>query len=316
MARSDPLNGRLVVLVGGSGFFGTHIAQDLLERGARLRIASRNPQRSFSLKPLAELGQLQFARCDVTRRDSLEASLRDADAVVYLVGSFDGDLETLHAEAAGNAAQIATEQGAQSFVYISGLGADLDSEAEYARTKALGEQAVLDAFPKATVLRPAALFGEDDEFIQMFAGLISNLPVLPIFGVDAELQPLWVDDAAAAVANALADPNAHGGKIYEIAGPEKITMGELHERLAQAQGRDRRFLPVPDFASRLFAALPGTPMNSDQWKLLEEGSTVSGKLPGIDKLGVDPHPLGLFLDRWMTRYRKHGRFGVRVSRAG
>lgn len=315
MAITDPLSGKLVVLIGGSGFFGTHVAQALLERGARLRIASRHPEKAFRLKPLANLGQIQFARCDVTRPDSLEAVLQGADAAVYMVGSFSGDLKTLHATAAGNTATIAAEQGAESFVYVSGLGADTESEADYARTKALGEEAVLGAFPKATILRPSALFAEDDDFIQMFARLVSTLPVIPVFGSDSKIQPLWVDDAAEALANALADPATHGGKTYEIAGPDAITMGELHDRLAEAQGRDRTFLPVPDAAAKLFAALPGTPLNSDQWYLLKQGSVPSGKLPGIDKLGVTPHPLSLFLDRWMVRYRKHGRFGAKSASA-
>jgi NADH dehydrogenase len=86
-------------------------------------------------------------------------------------------------------------------------------------------------------------------------------------------------------------------------------MAELHRRIAEAQGRERTLLAVPDALAAVFAALPGTPMNADQWKLLKRGSTASGALPGCAQLGVQPKPLGLFLDRWMTRYRKHGRFG-------
>ncbi len=187
------------------------------------------------------------------------------------------------------------------------------SEASYARTKAEGEQAVLAAFPKATVLRPSVLFGEDDKFVNMFAGLIAALPVLPIFGADKQMQPLWVDDAAQAVGNALSDPGTHGGKTYEIAGPEPLTMGQINRMIAEAQGRSRTFVEVPDALSAIFAALPGTPMNGDQWKLLKAGSVPSGKLPGIKALGIVPKPLELFLGRWLVRYRKHGRFGESAS---
>jgi NADH dehydrogenase len=158
-------------------------------------------------------------------------------------------------------------------------------------------------------VRPSILFGEDDAFVNKFAGLIASLPVLPVFGSEAPLQPLFVDDAAEAIANALSDPARHGGKTYELAGPEVLTMDALHRRIAAAQGRERSFVAVPGPLAAAFAALPGTPINSDQWKLLERGSTASGALPGCAQLGVQPKPLGLFLDRWMTRYRKHGRFG-------
>jgi len=313
MATRDPLNGKLVLLLGGSGFLGTHIAQQLLTRGARLRLASRHPEKAFKLKPLGNLGQIQFARCNVATGYNLDAVMAGVDAVVYLPGSFKGDLAALHVRGAGDAAAAAKAAGAESFVLVSALGADAEADASYARTKAQGEQAVLAAFPTATVMRPSVLFAEDDNFINMFAGLIAALPVLPVFGPDAQLQPLWVDDAAEAIANALAAPALHGGKTYEIAGPEMLTMGEINRRIAASQGRQPLFLDMPDGLSGLFAALPGTPMNSDQWKLLKAGSTPSGKLPGIAALGVTPRPLELFLDRWMLRYRKHGRFGTRTS---
>jgi len=86
-------------------------------------------------------------------------------------------------------------------------------------------------------------------------------------------------------------------------------MDDLHRRIAAAQGRERAFIAVPDALSRVFAALPGTPMTRDQWAMLEQGNVASGTLPGLKALGVRPRPLGLFLDRWMIRYRKHGRFG-------
>ncbi len=313
MASNKALQDKLVVITGGSGFFGRHIAQALLEQGARLRIVSRNPEKAFALKPLANLGQLQFVRCNVTNPASVAAAMQGADAVVNLVGAFDGDLMQLIAGGAENVAKAAADAGASAMVHVSAIGADLTSEAEYAHAKAQSELDVLAAFPNATVLRPSLLFGEDDGFLTMFAGLISTLPVLPVFAPQAKLQMLFVDDAADAVVAALADPAKHGGKIYEIAGDEAISMLDLHERIAAAQGRKRIFIEMPDAISGIFAALPGTPMGRDQWILLKQGNVPSGKYPGIAKLGVAPRPLDLFLDRWMIKYRKHGRFTQRVS---
>lgn len=316
MAQQGPLEDKLVVLIGGGGFVGTHLAQELLRRDARLRIAERHPEKAFNLRPLANLGQIQFTRCDVTHRPSLEAAIAGADAVVYLVGSFGRGQEALHATGAQIAAQAAAENGAQAFVYISALGADPASDSTYASTKGRGEELVRAAFPGATVLRPSILFGEDDNFINLFAGLIGGLPIVPVFGGDARLQPAWVDDAADAAANALADPRNHGGKTYELTGPEVLTMRELHIRIARAQGRDRRFLAMPDGLARLFAALPFTPMNADQWKLLRRGTVATGTLPGLAELGVAARPLDLFLDRWMIRYRRYGRFTQAASGTG
>lgn len=311
------LNGKVITVLGGSGFLGRHVAQELLARGARLRIASRNPERAYRSKLLGNLGQVAFTRVDITRPASLASALVGSNAVVNLVGAFAGDLDAVQGVGAGRVAAAARTAGATAFVQISAIGANAHSSVDYARTKAEGEAAVLAAFPEATILRPSLLFGSDDNFLNMFAKLISTLPALPVFGPHVKLQPLFVDDAAVAIAQALAAPAVHGGKIYEIAGPEVITMLELHRQIASAQGRSRSFIELPDSVSSAIAKatgwLPGAPITSDQWELLKAGSVASGALPGIRDLGVQPRPLGLFLDRWMVSYRKHGRFGATPS---
>lgn len=315
--KNDELFGKLVVLLGGSGFFGRHLAQELLSRGARLRIVSRHPERAFALKPLAALGQIQFVRADVTRTADLPALLAGADGVVNLVGAFKGNLDALQGEGAGRIAEAARGAGAGAFVHVSAIGADGQSPVDYARTKAEGEAAVLAAFPQATILRPSILFAEDDAFVNLFAKLIAALPALPVFGPQARLQPVFVDDAAAAAALALARPDDFGGKIYELAGPEVITMLDLHQRIAKAQNRTRTLFELPDFVSGAIATAtgwaPGAPLSADQWALLKAGSVASGKLPGLKAFGIVARPLGLFLDRWMVRYRKHGRFGGKAA---
>ena len=292
MANMDPLNGKLVVLLGGSGLLGT---------------------------PLAQLGQMQFARFDASKPETIAPLLAGADAAVYLVGAFSGDLDALQASGAGHAARAAKQAGVTAFTYVSAIGADAHSEIAYARTKAEGEQAVLAAFPEATILRPSVLFGEDDNFINRFAGLIARMPVMPVFAPQAKLQPLHVDDAARAVGAALADPANHGGKTYEIAGPEAIDVLTLNRAIADAQSRQRLFAALPDAVSSAIATLtgwlPGAPLTRDQWHLLKAGNTPSGQFPGIGALGVTPRPLELFLNRWMVRFRKHGRFGTSAKMA-
>jgi NADH dehydrogenase len=315
MSIASPLSDTLVTVFGGGGFIGNYVAQALLARGARVRIASRNPEKAWPLKPLANLGQLQFARCDITREDSLKAALHGSDYVVNLVGAFDGDLGEVMGEAPGRMAAIASANGAKGFVHVSAIGADAASPTAYASSKAKGEQSVLAAFPTATVLRPSIVFGQDDGFINMFAGLIELMPVLPVFGPEAKLQLVYVDDVAEAIAVALENPAKHGGHTYELGGPEQLSMMEINERIAAAQGRKRRFIAMPDGLSGLFASLPGTPMSRDQWTLLQPGSTVSEGALTFADLGIEPRPLGLFLDKWMTRYRSFGRFGLSNERS-
>ena len=313
MAATKTLNGRLVVLMGGSGFLGSHVAQALLNRGARVRIASRNPGKAWGLKPLANLGQIQFVRCDATKRSSVERAVAGADAVANCVGSFSGNLRRLMGDAPGWMAEAAQASGAQAFVHISAIVPEDHAGNRYAEAKRAGEQRVLAAFPNATILRPSLLFGPGGGVVELFAPLIRRLPVLPVFGAEAKVQPAYVADVAEAAARAVAEPLRFGGKTFELAGPEVLTMLELHQRIAAGQRRKPAFLPMPDGIAAFFAALPGTPMNSDQWGLLKAGNVASPGASGFKALGIEPKPLGLFLDDWMVPYRKHGRFAERLS---
>ncbi len=315
MPKSDLFQDQLVTVFGGGGFIGNYVAQSLLERGARLRIASRNPENGFSLKPLANLGQLQFARCDITNEASVAAAIDGASYVVNLVGTFSGDQSKVMGEAPGTMARFAKEAGVRAFVHVSAIGPDANSSAEYARAKAQGEKNVTAAFPKATILRPSIVFGKDDNFLNMFGSMIANLPALPVFAPEAKLQLVFADDVAEAVLRTLEEPTKHGSKTFELGGPEQLSMMEINQRIAAAQGRTRKFIAMPDGVSAMFAALPGTPMSRDQWKLLKLGSVTSGNRPGFKELGIEPKPLGLFLDKWMVRYRKFGRFGLSNERA-
>ncbi|MFM5952872.1 MAG: NAD(P)H-binding protein [Novosphingobium sp.] len=314
---TQDLVGKLVVLVGGSGFLGRHVAQDLLARGARLRVASRHVERAFAVKPLGNLGQVQLVRADLTKAESLPRVVADADMVVNLAGTFGADLDVVMGSGAGALAAAAQAAGAQAFVHVSAIGADAEGATAYARAKAAGEAAVAAAFPTATILRPSILFGADDTFINRFAGLVASLPMLPVFAPEAKLQPLFVDDCAKAIGAALADAAAHGGKTYDLAGPEAITMMELNRRIVRATGRSTTLIALPDSISGLIAGatgwLPGAPITTDQWKMLKAGNVASGTVPGIAALGVTPHPMGLFLNRWLVRFRKQGRFADRAA---
>ena len=128
--------------------------------------------------------------------------------------------------------------------------------------------------------------------------------------VPGRIRSAYVDDL-------LPDPAAHAGQTYELGGPEQISVLDLNQRIAAAAERKVLFAPLPDALSGLFAAvtgwLPGAPLTRQQWQLLQAGNVVSGTLPGITALGVNPRPLGLYLPRWMVRFRRHGRFRDRLA---
>ncbi|MFW2851060.1 complex I NDUFA9 subunit family protein [Sphingomonas sp. TX0543] len=304
---------RLVTLVGGGGFIGRYVAQALLAAGARVRVAGRDPRDAWFLKPLGGLGQTQFVAADVTRSDTIMRAIAGADHVVNLVGSFTGDLRRIHVDGARAVAEAAAKAGAVSLVHISAIGADAGASSRYASTKGEAEAAVRAAFPAATILRPATVFGREDQFINRFAGLIAALPIVPVLRAGVRFQPVFVGDVATAVVAALGAPATFGGRTYELGGPDVLTMAELHRWIAREIGRDRALPALPDIAGQALASLgflPGAPITMDQWKLLQHDTVVAPDAEGLAALGVTPTPLAAVAPAWLVRYRRAGRFAA------
>jgi uncharacterized protein YbjT (DUF2867 family) len=303
---------RLVTLIGGGGFLGRYVAQELYRAGARVRIAQKRPRDAWFLKPLGGLGQTQFAAADVTRADSVARAIEGSDLVVNLAGTFGSDMQKIHIDGARHVAEAARRTGAAALVHLSAIGADLDSPAAYGRSKAEGERAVREAFPGATILRPSVMFGREDAFVNRFAGLIAAAPIVPVLRAGARFQPAYVADVAAVVVQALDNPGAHGGHVYELGGPDVLTMGELHRWIAGAIGREARFVELPDALGGLvamFGALPGAPITQDQWRMLQRDNVVAAGAGSFDQFGMIPTPLASVAPAWLVRFRRHGRFG-------
>ena len=305
----------LVTLFGGGGFLGRYVAQELLRMGARVRVAERDPSDAFFLKPLGGLGQTQFVAADLRKPESVARAVAGATAVVNLVGLLKGDFEGLHVTGARHTAAAARDAGARAFVQVSAIGADPAAASGYGRTKGMGEEAVRAAFPGATIVRPSILFGPEDHFVNRFAQMIMLAPVVPVVRAPARFQPAWVSDAARAIALAALDPGQHGGRTYELGGPQILSMGELNAWIAQAIGRTKVRLPaLPDTLARLIARaggwLPGAPLTWDQWLMLQRDNVVAPGAEGFAAFGIEPTPLAAVAPRWLVRFRRHGRFSL------
>jgi len=300
----------LITIFGGGGFIGRYVCEELLKTGARLRVAVRDPRRAWFLQPLGSVGQASAIAADLTKPATVERAVEGADAVINLVGVFKGDLEAVHVQGAGKLAAAAKKAGAKALVHISAIGVDAESESTYSQTKACGEQAVRAAFPKATIIRPSTVFGPEDDFTNRFAAM-ADLPLLPVVAPRSRFQPVYVRDLARAIADAALAPGVHGGKTYELAGPEAMSMRELNERIAKMAGCTPDLIEVPDFVAAgiaMFGFLPGAPLSRDQWLMLRKDNVPSGKLPGFKEFDITPTPLGAVAPEWLGRFKKGGRF--------
>ena len=306
---------RLVTLFGGSGFIGRYTAQALFRAGARVRFAERDPRKAFHLRPLGALGQAQFVAADLARPETVARAVAGADAVVNLVGTFGATMAAVHVDGARTVAEAAAQAGASALVHVSAIGADPDGAARYAQTKGQGEAAVRRAFPGATILRPAVVFGPEDQFLNRFARLIARAPVVPVLRASTLFQPVFAGDIGEAIAAALAAPERFGGHVYELGGPDVLTMAQLQHWIAGEIGRRPTFMELPDAVGSLIAGagfLPGAPITRDQWLMLQRDAVVGPSAEGLAALGVVPTPMAALAPTWLVRYRRQGRFARRA----
>lgn len=306
---------RVVTLFGGGGFLGRYSAHALFRTGARVRVAQRNPRGANFLHPMAAVGQLQLVPVDIRDRERVRAAVGRSDCVINLVGILKGDFGGIHVDGARNVAEAAAEAGAKSLVHVSAIGADPGSESAYGRSKGEGEEAVRSAFPGATILRPSILFGREDNFVNRFAGMARLAPVLPVVSGGTKFQPVYAADVGRAVAAAGLDPRGHGGRTYELGGPQVLTMRELMEWVCETTGRGRPLLDIPDPVGRLIARttgwLPGAPITWDQWLMLRSDNVVAEGAEGLEAFGLPRTPLAAVSEGWLTSYRQAGRFAAK-----
>lgn len=304
----------LVTVFGGGGFVGRYVCENLLKSGVRIRIAQRDPRQAYTVQPLAQVGQFGLVQADLTKADSVRHALKGATAAINLGGVFGRAMQAVHVDGARTVAEIAAELGLDALVQVSAIGADTASESNYGRTKGEGEAAVRVAFPAATIIRPSLVFGPDDDLTNRFAGM-AQLPLLPVIAANSKFQPVYVRDLARAIAMAALDPKTHGGKTYDIAGPQVMSMVELHQAIIALTGQTPHLLSLPDlFGSALsrLGFLPGAPLTRDQWLMLQRGSVPSGGQAGLEAFGIKPTPLAAVGGEWLGRFQGNRFAGRRI----
>jgi uncharacterized protein YbjT (DUF2867 family) len=198
-------------------------------------------------------------------------------------------------ETAANIAGAARQAGIRRFVHISGIGADTASPSRYIRSRGEGEAAVQTAFPGAVIVRPAVIFASDDAFLTTILRMMRSLPAYPVFGDGrTRLQPVYVDDVAAAIAQILRQ-SQKPGPVYELAGPRVYSYEELLRTIARIAGLRPVLMRMPfafwNALAGVAEMLPRPPFTRNQIELMQIDTTASERLPEFRALGISPRSL-------------------------
>ena len=317
------MNPKRVVIVGGSGFIGSAIANRLCEAGVKVLIPTRRRSRAghVLLLPNADV-----VETDVHDPAALARLFEDADAVINTVGvlhsrpgtPFGPDFARAHVELPQKIVTACRTAGVARLVHISALGADANGPSEYQRSKAAGEHAIEAAGPDIawTILRPSVVFGRGDSFLNLFADLARMFPVLPLTGASCRFQPVYVEDVAEAVYQSLTRPDA-AGQTFELAGPTVYTLRQLVEYVSALIGKPRPVLGLPEgigmVQARLMEFAPQPLMSRDNVRSMKVDNIATGS---PQPFGMSPTALETVAPAWLGKaaprahyypFRRHAR---------
>ena len=308
------MNINKVLLLGGSGFVGTSVAEQLAARGIFVTVPTRRLNRA---NHLLLLPTVDVVEADIFDAVELDALVREHDAVINLVGILHGDFERTHVAFPKVVAESCAKAGVARLIHMSALNADVNGPSEYLRSRGRGEAAVW-AVGKAnpalnvTMFRPSVVFGERDQFINLFASLTKFFWVIPLGSAAAKFQPVWVEDVARAIVTSL-DLVETKNQTYPLAGPQVYTLRQLVDFVVTVTARRRLVLGLGPALSmlqaRVVGMLPGKLITPDNVHSMSVPSisdqpfpAIFGRAAAIE--GVVPAYLGLETAGGRTRYQQ------------
>lgn len=278
-----------ILLLGGSGFLGGHVAQQLAAQGHRLTVPTRHRERA---RHLLVLPTAEVIEASVHDEAALARLVAGQDAVINLVGilhsrhglPYGPDFARAHVELPKRLAAACRAAGVRRLIHVSALNAEVNGPSQYLRSKGQGE-AELRAAGAAldlTIFRPSVVFGPEDSFLNLFARLQRFAPLMPLGNTRARFQPVYVGDVARAIAASLARRDAVG-QAYGCCGPRVYTLAELVRYAGELSGHRRPVIELPEALARLQAGLlellPKPPLSVDNLDSMEVDSVCPGGEP-------------------------------------
>lgn len=310
-----------IVVLGGTGFVGSHVVHLLSASGYRVRVLARRREDG---KHLFLLPNVQVEECDVFFDTALSRAVRGSDAVINLIGilheSRRDSFARLHAELPRRVAQVCRLQGVPRLLHMSALQAAEDAPSAYLRSKAEGEAAVKEAAGDAvgvTVFRPSVIFGRGDRFLSLFAELVRLLPVIVLASPTARFQPVFVEDVAAAFVASLDKPETIG-QTYALCGPRVYTLRQLVQAVVDALGCKRPIIGLNDRLSYLQAwmmeLMPVRLMTRDNYRSMRVASVCDCLFPTV--FGIQPTPLESVISGYLAEVSPRASYLRFRTRAG
>ena len=288
-----------LVILGGTGFVGSHLVPRLAADGHRIVLLSRNREQH---RALGVLPQVSVRSADVYSDEVLRQEFAGADAVINLIGILNAQgrhtFQRAHVELTRRVIAACHASDVPRLHQMSSLKAG-QGLSQYLKTRGEAEALVKASALDWTIYQPSVIFGEGDGLVSRFAALLRVMPVFPLARAKARMAPTFVGDVAEAIARCVGSDTLGQRSSFELYGPQVLTLGEIVRSIRDAAGLRRLIIPLPDSLGRLQAQLagllPGKPFSLDNFRSLRTDSV--GKTDGYAALGIVPQPFTPWLPR-------------------
>jgi NADH dehydrogenase (ubiquinone) 1 alpha subcomplex subunit 9 len=308
------VNGLTVTVFGSTGFLGRYVVHRLSKQGNQVIIPYRGDKDDYRhLRPMGDLGQILWMPFHLKDDLSIARALRHADVVINLIGrSYETKnflWDDVHVTGAHRIATLAREEGVPRMIHVSALNATLTSISEFLRSKAEGEKAVREAYPEATVVRPATLYGFEDQFFNRMAWFRSLPLGFPLYQQGRQhIRPVYVVDVATALHRMVHDQRT-SGQIYELYGPTIYSYADLVNYFEKMTYRSFRRLYLPRiWLQWLGAALdlfPRSTISRDEVIRMGIDDTLDPAAYSWEQLGIEPTPVERVAIQFLRGYRSN-----------
>ncbi|KAM4747946.1 NADH dehydrogenase [ubiquinone] 1 alpha subcomplex subunit 9, mitochondrial [Rhinophrynus dorsalis] len=309
------VSGVVATVFGASGFLGRYVVNRLGRIGSQVVIPYRcDPYDIMYLRPMGDLGQLIFMEWNSKDKDATRRAIENSNVVINLIGkeweTKNFSFEDVFVNIPRELALLSQQAGVEKFIHMSHLNADIKSPSKLLRTKAVGENAVREAFPEAIIMKPSEIYGREDKFFNHFANMrrFGGVPLIA-FGKKTVKQPVYVVDVAKAILSAIKDPDS-AGKTYALVGPNRYLLHDLVEYIYAVAHRPFFPYPVPrplyHLGVRFFEMNPFEPwITRDKVDRFHTTDKKYPDLPGLEDLGIVPTTVEQKAIEVLRRHRKY-----------
>ena len=306
------------LIFGGSGQIGRNLIRKLTKNNYRVTVVTRNAhQKSYIIKTQANAGYIDIVECNIFEENKIRELFKKADICINLIGILfekkGNSFKNIHTIFPSILAKLSKEYNLKHFIHLSALGISEAKNSDYAKSKLLGENEILNNFPLSTILRPSVVYSVDDNFTTNLMTLLNRLPIFPLYyNGDTKFTPIHCSDLTDIIFHIISK-NIYP-KIIECVGPEEITFKEILQRLLSLINKKRILIPFPltlaKMSASLFEIMPNPILTRDQLKLLKYNNVLSGKYKSNFEIGV---PSIRYFDEEVKKYCYMWRDGGQFS---